>query len=86
MKKIIISLVVALCPLALVAQQKIAMVNTQEIMAALPETTAAQTRLQELDAKYTQEVQKSIPPRWRLLPRSKIRSPKLSAKAVSRSL
>lgn len=58
MKKIIISLVVALCPLALVAQQKIAMVNTQEIMAALPETTAAQTRLQELDAKYTQEVQK----------------------------
>lgn len=58
MKKILISLIVALCPIALVAQQKIAMVNTQEIMAAMPETKVAQTRLQELDAKYTQEVQK----------------------------
>lgn len=57
MKKLIISLVVALCPLALLAQHKVAYVNSQEVMVALPESTQAQNRLQELDAKYTKEVQ-----------------------------
>ncbi len=57
MKKLIISLIVALSPLALVAQHKIAHVNSQEIMMSLPESAAAQKRLQELDAKYTEEVQ-----------------------------
>lgn len=48
----------ALFPLCLVAQQKIAVVNSDEILAAMPETKVAQTRLQELDKRYSEELQK----------------------------
>lgn len=58
MKKILISIVVALCPLVMLAQQKIAVVHVQEIMMAMPETQDAQKRLQELGTKYSQESQK----------------------------
>ncbi len=57
MKKIIISLIVAISPLLVVAQQKVAFVNSQEIMMQMPESKQAQKRLQELDAKYTKEVE-----------------------------
>lgn len=58
MKKTLLCLILALSPLALMAQQKIATVNSEEIMVGMPESKAAQTRMQELDKKYTEELQK----------------------------
>ncbi|KXB34624.1 outer membrane protein [Bacteroidales bacterium KA00251] len=57
-KTLMLCLVMALFPLCLAAQQKIAIVNSDEIMAAMPETKAAQARLQELDKRYSEELQK----------------------------
>ena len=57
MKKVFISLLLALCPLMVFAQQKVALVNSQEILTSMQESKDAQTRLQELDQKYTKELQ-----------------------------
>ncbi len=57
MKKLVISLIVVLAPLFAFAQQKVAFVNSQEIMMKMPESIRAQKRLQELDAKYTKEAE-----------------------------
>ncbi len=49
----------ALClafPLMLVAQQKIAVVNTQDIMASLPDVKAAETKLQDLAKKFDADI------------------------------
>lgn len=51
MRKLFFALLLAL-PLTLVAQQKIAVVNSAEIMAALPDTKAAETKLKDLATKY----------------------------------
>lgn len=56
MKKFLLSLVALLLPIMAIAQQKIGVVNTQVLMSSMPEMTAAQTRLQELDKKYTAEL------------------------------
>lgn len=55
MRKLFMALLLAL-PLSLVAQQRIAVVNTQEIMAALPDVKAAESKLQELAAKYDADI------------------------------
>lgn len=49
----------ALClafPLLLAAQQKVAVVDTQEIMATLPDVKAAETKLQELAKQYDADI------------------------------
>lgn len=55
MRKILMALLIAL-PLTVMAQQKIAVVNTQEIMMALPEVKAAETKLQEKGKQYDAEI------------------------------
>lgn len=56
MRKILMALLLAL-PLTVLAQQKIAVVNTQEIMTSLPEVKAAEDKIQELAKKYNVEIQ-----------------------------
>lgn len=51
MRKFFMALCLAF-PLVLAAQQKVAVVNTQEIMAVLPDVKAAETKLQELAKQY----------------------------------
>ncbi len=51
MKKFILLLLLCL-PFAVVAQQKVAIVNTQEVMAMMPEFKEAQNKLSELGKKY----------------------------------
>lgn len=46
-----------LLPLAAFAQQKIGIVNTQEIIASMPDVKTAEGRIQELDKKYSAELQ-----------------------------
>lgn len=55
MRKLFMTLMLAL-PLGLVAQQKIAVVNTQEVMTALPDVKAAETKIQELAGKYDADI------------------------------
>lgn len=55
MRKFLMALCLAF-PLALVAQQKVAVVNTQEIMAALPDVKTAETKLQDLAKKYDADI------------------------------
>lgn len=57
MKKTLFILLLALSPLCLMAQQKMATVNSDEIVSIMPDTKSAQTRLQELDKKYSTELQ-----------------------------
>lgn len=57
MKKLIFCLLLAISPLVLFAQQKIAVVNTQELLMGLPESQDAQKRLAELEERYTKEMQ-----------------------------
>lgn len=52
-----LTLLLLLLPVVATAQQKIATVNSQELITAMPEMKAAQERLQELDQKYTAEMQ-----------------------------
>ncbi|GAD04431.1 cationic outer membrane protein OmpH [Porphyromonas crevioricanis JCM 15906] len=51
MKKIVLTLLLCL-PFVAGAQQKIAIVNTQEVMAQMPEFKEAQNKLNELGKKY----------------------------------
>lgn len=55
MRKILMALCLAL-PMMLMAQQKVAVVNQQEIMASLPDVKAAETKLQELAKKYEADI------------------------------
>lgn len=55
MKKFLMALLMAL-PLSLMAQQKIAVVNTQEVMTALPDVKAAESKIQELAKKYDADI------------------------------
>lgn len=55
MRKFLMALCLAF-PLMLAAQQKIAVVNTQEIMAALPDVKAAETKLQDLAKKFDADI------------------------------
>lgn len=52
-----LTLLLLLLPVVATAQQKIATVNSQELITAMPEMKAAQERLQELDQKYSAEMQ-----------------------------
>ena len=56
-KNLFLSLLLLLLPVVATAQQKIAVVNSQELIAAMPDMKVAQDRLQELDKKYTAEMQ-----------------------------
>ena len=51
-----LTLLLLLLPVVATAQQKIATVNSQELITAMPEMKAAQERLQELDQKYSAEM------------------------------
>lgn len=51
MRKLFFALLLAL-PLTLAAQQKIAVVNSQEIMVSLPDTKTAEAKLKDLATKY----------------------------------
>lgn len=55
MRKFLMALCLAF-PLMLVAQQKVAVVNTQEIMAALPDVKSAETMLQDLAKKFEADI------------------------------
>ena len=56
-KNLFLSLLLLLLPIVATAQQKIAVVNSQELLSAMPDMKVAQDRLQELDKKYTAEMQ-----------------------------
>lgn len=56
MRKLFLACVLAF-PLALVAQQRIAVVNTQEIMAALPDVKTADKKLQDLQKQYSADLE-----------------------------
>lgn len=56
-KNLFLSLLLLLLPVVATAQQKIAVVNSQELLTAMPDMKVAQDRLQELDKKYTAEMQ-----------------------------
>jgi len=59
MKKLIALVVVMLLPLGMFAQDaKIAYVNTQEIMAAMPEMADMEKKLADLNEEYTAELKK----------------------------
>ncbi len=58
MKKTLLFVAMLLFPICMLAQQKIALVNADEIMAAMPEAKAAQTQLKDLDKRYSEELQK----------------------------
>ncbi len=51
MRKLFMALLLAL-PLVLSAQQRVAVVNTQEIMVALPDVKTADSKLKELASKF----------------------------------
>ncbi len=51
MRKLFLALLLAL-PLGLMAQQKVAIVNTQDIMTVMPEVKTANDKLNELAKKY----------------------------------
>lgn len=55
MKKFLLALFLCL-PFALMAQQKVAVVNSQQIMAAMPEVKTAETKLQDLSKKYDADI------------------------------
>lgn len=55
MRKLFLGLCLAF-PLAMFAQQKIAVVNTQEIMAVLPDVKTAETKLQTLAKQYDADI------------------------------
>ncbi|MDO4707433.1 MAG: OmpH family outer membrane protein [Porphyromonadaceae bacterium] len=55
MRKFLMALLVAL-PLSVFAQQKMAVVNTQEVMTALPEVKSAENKIQELAKKYDADI------------------------------
>ena len=56
-KTILLLLAVLMLPLAGMAQQKIAVVDTQAIIEALPDVKTADARMQELNKKYSAELQ-----------------------------
>ena len=56
-KNLFLTLLLLLLPVVATAQQKIAVVNSQELLTAMPDMKVAQDRLQELDKKYTAEMQ-----------------------------
>lgn len=59
MKKLIALVVVMLLPLGAIAQElKIAFVNTQEIMMAMPELADMNKKLEDLNLEYTNELKK----------------------------
>lgn len=59
MKKTLLCLLVALFPLCLAAQQqKMAVVDSESIIMAMPETKTMQAQLQELDKRYSDELKK----------------------------
>ncbi len=55
MRKLLMSLLLAL-PLTMMAQQKIAIVNTQEVMAEMSEVKAAEAKIKELAKKYDADI------------------------------
>ena len=55
MRKFFLGLFLAF-PLALAAQQKVAIVNTQEIMSTLPDVKTAEAKLQDLAKKYDADI------------------------------
>lgn len=57
-KKVLLAIAL-ICPMLVSAQTlKVGLVNFGEILQAMPETTAAQTQLQEVSAKYDAEYKK----------------------------
>ncbi len=56
MRKLLMSLLLAL-PLTLMAQQKIAIVNSQEVMMEMSEVKAVEKKMQDLGKKYEADIQ-----------------------------
>ncbi|WP_329905212.1 OmpH family outer membrane protein [Porphyromonas pogonae] len=52
MKKLFLALIMAIAPICSFAQQKIGIVNTQEIMAKLPDVKDANAKMEQLTKKY----------------------------------
>ncbi len=56
MRKLLMSLLLAL-PLTLMAQQKLAIVNSQEVMMEMSEVKAVEKKMQDLGKKYEADIQ-----------------------------
>ena len=59
LKKIALFVVLFVLPLGAMAQNKFAHMNSQEVIAVMPEYTKAQSDLEAMSQKYQQEMQRT---------------------------
>ena len=56
---LIVSLFLSLAPLSMMAQSKVAHINTQQLISEMPEVIAAQNELKKLEDQYAKELETS---------------------------
>jgi outer membrane protein len=54
---LIVSLFLSLAPLSMMAQSKVAHINTQQLISEMPEVIAAQNELKKLEDQYAKELE-----------------------------
>ena len=57
---IIVSILLFIAPLKMVAQSKVAHINTQQLISEIPEVIAAQGELKKLEEQYAKEMENSV--------------------------
>ena len=57
---LLLSLMVFIAPLNVMAQSKVAHINTQQLISEMPEVIAAQNELKKLEDKYGKEMENSV--------------------------
>ena len=57
---LIVSLLLLVAPLNIMAQSKVAHINTQELISEMPEVIAAQNELKKLEDQYANEMETSV--------------------------
>ena len=57
---LIVSLLLLVAPLNVMAQSKVAHINTQELISEMPEVIAAQSELKKLEDQYASEMETSV--------------------------
>ena len=57
---LIVSLLLLVAPLNVMAQSKVAYIDTQQLISEMPEVIAAQSELKKLENQYAQEMETSV--------------------------
>ena len=57
---LIVSLLLLVAPLNVMAQSKVAHIDTQQLISEMPEVIAAQSELKKLEGQYAQEMETSV--------------------------